>query len=169
MVSAARTTVLKTIESRLNITIGPHIVHESVNTPQSWKSVFNLDRGAILGLSHSFFNVLCFRPKTTHPKIKQLFFVGASTHPGTGVPIVLAGAKLVSEQVLKAWRLSVPWQARKGQAEAKEVGALDKVQCLPVFEWLHWVLVLLFAILFSVFGNMFNGWDWGKGTFSGDW
>ncbi|KAF2034447.1 phytoene dehydrogenase [Setomelanomma holmii] len=100
MVADARNTIIKTIESRLNISLGPHIVDEVVNTPPTWRTSFNLDRGAILGLSHSFFNVLSFRPKTKHASIEDLYFVGASAHPGTGVPIVLAGAKLVTDQVL---------------------------------------------------------------------
>jgi phytoene desaturase (3,4-didehydrolycopene-forming) len=102
MISSARETVLKAIEARLKISLRRHILHESVNTPPSWRSAFNPNRGAILGLSHSFFNVLSFRPKTKHPSIEGLYFVGASTHPGTGVSIVLAGAKIVSEQVLGA-------------------------------------------------------------------
>ncbi|KAH9868224.1 ATP-binding cassette transporter CGR1 [Plenodomus biglobosus] len=78
MVATARTTILQTIESRLNISLAPHILSEQINTPPSWKSAFNLDRGAILGLSHSFFNVLSFRPRTKHARVKGLYFVGAS-------------------------------------------------------------------------------------------
>jgi phytoene desaturase (3,4-didehydrolycopene-forming) len=61
---------------------------------------FNLDRGAILGLSHSFFNVLSFRPSIRHFGIQGLYFVGASTHPGAGVPVALSSAKIVAENVL---------------------------------------------------------------------
>lgn len=111
MVATARTTILNTIETRLHISLANHIIKEEINTPPSWKEAFNLDRGAILGLSHSFFNVLSFRPKTKHNSIDGMYFVGASTHPGTGVPIVLAGAKLVAEQVLEGLDMEarVPW------------------------------------------------------------
>src|SRR5262245_36135764 len=34
-----------------------------------------------------------------HAKYKNMFFVGASTHPGTGVPIVICGSKLTADQV----------------------------------------------------------------------
>ena len=100
MVARARDAVLETIRVRTGADIRPHIYSEMVNTPSSWKETFNLDKGAILGLSHSFFNVLSFRPKTKHASIKDLYFVGASTHPGTGVPIVLAGSKITSSQIL---------------------------------------------------------------------
>ncbi|KAI8834884.1 hypothetical protein BC829DRAFT_422122 [Chytridium lagenaria] len=72
---------------------------EIVNTPEDWKEKFSLWNGSALGLSHSVMQVVYMRPSTRHSEFGNLFFVGASTHPGTGVPIVLCGAKLVDEQI----------------------------------------------------------------------
>lgn len=81
LVNRAREAVSLTIEPRTGATgLRESILRESVETPTSWKAKCNLDRGAILGLSHSFFNVLRFRPKIKHPNIQGLYFVGASTH-----------------------------------------------------------------------------------------
>lgn len=170
MVETARRTILRTIENRLKISLGRHIVHESVNTPPSWRDAFNLDRGAILGLSHSFFNVLSFRPKTFHPDIDDLYFVGASTHPGTGVPIVLAGAKIVSEQVLHdAPGSKVPWVGN-GAAIAKTGDSpLDRVQWMPMLDWFHWAMLLLFAAVAWSYGAVAGVWDWRQAQFGGDW
>ncbi|KAJ5561376.1 phytoene dehydrogenase [Penicillium sp. DV-2018c] len=100
IISKAREAVFDTIESRTGVrNLREHLISEKIETPFSWKEKFNLDKGAILGLSHSFFNVLSFRPKSQHAKIRGLYFVGASTHPGTGVPICLAGSKIVSQQI----------------------------------------------------------------------
>ncbi|KAF2010739.1 phytoene dehydrogenase [Aaosphaeria arxii CBS 175.79] len=175
MVATARKTILATIESRLNISLAPHIVHQSINTPPTWRDRFNLDRGAILGLSHSFFNVLSFRPKTKHPNIKSLYFVGASTHPGTGVPIVLAGAKLVAEQVLSDRSLRTDWakeeQRRRKEPKSGEIAALDRVQFIPLLSWIHMGFVLLIGLLLSIFGPIAARVDWKQGTgrFMGDW
>jgi phytoene desaturase (3,4-didehydrolycopene-forming) len=149
MVATARSTVLKTMEARLNISLGPHIIEETINTPPTWKSIFNLDRGAILGLSHSFFNVLSFRPKTKHRSIEDLYFVGASTHPGTGVPIVLAGAKLVSEQILQDLHqeFRIPWgQAKSGNVRASS-SALDRTQRGPYMSWLLWIILSVSSVM----------------------
>ncbi|KZV73710.1 phytoene desaturase [Peniophora sp. CONT] len=103
VVDIARRKVLATIEGRVGMERGEFqkkIAHEIVNTPETWRDKFNLDKGAILGLSHSFFNVLSFRPRTKHPEIEGCYFVGASTHPGTGVPICLAGAKITASQIV---------------------------------------------------------------------
>ncbi|RAH48311.1 phytoene desaturase [Aspergillus brunneoviolaceus CBS 621.78] len=100
VVANTRELVLRTIESRTGIrNLSAHILHETYETPLTWRTKFNLDRGAILGLSHSFGNMLNFRPAMKHASIDGLYFVGASTHPGTGVPICLARAKLVAELV----------------------------------------------------------------------
>ncbi|KAF2274458.1 phytoene dehydrogenase [Westerdykella ornata] len=167
MVSAARDTVLKTLEARLGISLGPHIVSETINTPPSWRERFNLDRGAILGLSHSFFNVLSFRPKTQHPKIKNMYFVGASTHPGTGVPIVLAGAKLVSEQVLRHWNKNVPWEASEDVPD--NVSQLDKTQWIPWLEWWNWLTALFLIVLAWTLSVAFAEWAPSVVEWAGDW
>jgi phytoene desaturase (3,4-didehydrolycopene-forming) len=125
MVNTARETVIRTVEARTGASLRSHIIHEIVNSPTIWKEKFNLDKGAILGLSHSFFNVLSFRPKIKHPSIGQLYFVGASTQPGTGVPICLAGSKLTSEQVLGDYGMHKPWDM---EVEEKEVRAIDRVR-----------------------------------------
>ncbi|PLB51385.1 phytoene dehydrogenase [Aspergillus steynii IBT 23096] len=101
-VPAIRDFVLETLAARAGLEdLRSCILSEKFETPATWQSKFNLDQGAILGLSHSFLNVLSFRPKTKHPDIENLYFVGASTHPGTGVPICLAGGKLVAQQIME--------------------------------------------------------------------
>ncbi|GAQ44823.1 hypothetical protein AtubIFM55763_005501 [Aspergillus tubingensis] len=104
-----RDLVIKTIEERTGIqNLRSKLLHETYETPHTWKDKFNLDRGAILGLSHSFFNMLSFRPSLKHPRIDGLYFAGASTHPGTGVPVCLAGSKLVCEKILRDTRPQQP-------------------------------------------------------------
>lgn len=129
MVSKARNAVLETLHTRLGVDLRPHIINEQINTPGTWKDKFNLDKGAILGLSHSFFNVLSFRPRTRHEKYKDLYFVGASTHPGTGVPIVLAGSKITTDQILEDRGMMKPWSP--GVFKRRQVSPLDQEGARP--------------------------------------
>ncbi|GAA5993435.1 hypothetical protein JCM11641_007158 [Rhodosporidiobolus odoratus] len=109
VVKETRDKIISEVERRLNLSgLRDLIEHETVNTPITWGEKFNLHRGSILGLSHSFFNVLSFRPKTRHPSVKNAYFVGASAHPGTGVPIVLAGARMATTQILDDLSLPIP-------------------------------------------------------------
>ena len=78
-----------------------HIKFEEVNTPLTWKEQFNLEKGAAFGLSHNFMQVGYLRPQNRHAQFKNLYFSGASTHPGTGLPIVLLSARLTTERILE--------------------------------------------------------------------
>ncbi|EHK97462.1 putative Phytoene dehydrogenase [Glarea lozoyensis 74030] len=110
LITSVRKSIIRIIETRTSCaSIEPLITNEITNSPLSWESEFNLSKGSILGLSHSFFNVLAFRPQTRAKGLKNCYFVGASTHPGTGVPIVLAGAKITTAQVLDDLGMEKPW------------------------------------------------------------
>jgi phytoene desaturase (3,4-didehydrolycopene-forming) len=180
IVSTTRQKILSTIESRTGCApLSPLILHEELNTPNSWESTFNLDKGSILGLSHSFFNVLAFRPKTKHPEIEGVFFVGASTHPGTGVPIVLAGAKITIEQVLGDRGVEVPWRGKgavirdQGVVQAKGTGEIDRVRRRGGLLSDAGIWVLAVVVLVGTLGYLNSGlvvaWDpagtrgWGRG------
>ncbi|KAI0863568.1 phytoene dehydrogenase [Xylaria cubensis] len=135
LVSRARRAVLSTIRARTGCApLEQSISHEIVNDPFTWESKFNLDKGSILGLSHSFFNVLAFRPRTRANGFRNAYFVGASTHPGTGVPIVLAGSKITAEQILDDLRVAVPWRGLpslirdQGTPQTSATGKLDKIR-----------------------------------------
>lgn len=96
----------KTVLSRLGKEMGArglesHIKFEIVYQPKVWKERFNLEKGAAFGLSHNFWQVGYLRPQNRHRQYKNLYFTGASTHPGTGLPIVLLSARLTTERILK--------------------------------------------------------------------
>lgn len=76
-----------------------HVAVEQVVTPHDWRDQYNLKYGAAFGLSHGIGQVGWFRPSNKAPDIDNLYFVGASTVPGTGVPLVCLGAKLVVERI----------------------------------------------------------------------
>ncbi|PWY96190.1 phytoene desaturase [Aspergillus sclerotioniger CBS 115572] len=99
LMNQIRTKIHSRILSSTGINLTNHIIHEKIETPLTWQTKYNLDSGAILGLSHSFLNVLCFRPRIQHQHIQGLFFVGASTHPGSGVPVVLSGSGITCSLV----------------------------------------------------------------------
>jgi phytoene desaturase (3,4-didehydrolycopene-forming) len=162
LIASARSAVLSTICARTGgDPLNKFIVHEMVNDPFTWESKFNLDKGSILGLSHSFFNVLKFRPSTKARAFNNAYFVGASTHPGTGVPIVLAGAKLTTEQILKDCEMEPSWRAHpshtadQGVPQTRDTAYLDRIQ-KPGIVWipstlLTIILCLLFGIVWTSF------------------
>jgi phytoene desaturase len=79
-----------------------HIKFEICHTPVDWHNRYNLTKGSAHGLSHEIFQMGYLRPKNQHARYRNLYFVGASTHPGTGLPSVLVSAQHVSDRVLEA-------------------------------------------------------------------
>jgi phytoene desaturase len=86
-------------------------VVERIFTPDDWAASYNLMHGSAFGLAQNFFQIGPFRPANQDPRVKNLFFVGASTQPGTGLPTVLISARLASERVEQ-------WAKQAGLAQA---------------------------------------------------
>jgi phytoene desaturase len=70
-------------------------------TLPDWAEAYNLHRGAAFGLAHGLFQVGYFRPDNRSRLADNVYFVGASTRPGTGVPLVMIGARLVAERIAR--------------------------------------------------------------------
>jgi phytoene desaturase len=104
----ARATVLQGLADKLDIrNLADHLKFENVYTPLDWRDRYNLAKGAAFGLSHNFTQVGYLRPQNRHRRYGNLYFAGASTHPGTGLPIVLLSARLVAERILQEQPLPV--------------------------------------------------------------
>jgi phytoene desaturase len=73
------------------------IEFESIWTPGQWQSAFALKDGAAFGLMPRLLQSAYWRPSLRSRDVRGLYFVGASTHPGGGVPIVMTGARTVEE------------------------------------------------------------------------
>ena len=79
------------------------IASEFVYTPKDWEHLYNVKYGAAFGLAHGLSQISYFRPDNGPRGDEEpdgLYFVGASTRPGNGVPLVLTGAKITSERIL---------------------------------------------------------------------
>ena len=81
------------------------IEHEVIISPPEWEEKYGLRYGAAFGLSHGLDQLSLFRPGNKDDVIQGLYFVGASTRPGNGVPLCFIGAKLTAERVLKDLKL----------------------------------------------------------------
>jgi phytoene desaturase len=77
-----------------------HIKFEETYTPITWRERYNLMKGSTHGLSHRLTQMAYFRPSNRHPRYKNLYFVGASTHPGTGLPTAMVSGRLVSQRIM---------------------------------------------------------------------
>ncbi|MFO7964254.1 MAG: hypothetical protein R6U50_10070, partial [Desulfobacterales bacterium] len=64
-----------------------------------WKNMFNLYKGSGLGLAHDLNQVGGFRPNNRDEKFKNVYYVGSSTVPGTGLPMAVISSQLVTKRI----------------------------------------------------------------------
>ncbi len=96
----ARAAIFKRLASIGINTVREHIKFEVCYTPCSWRKRYNLFKGATHGLSHTLTQLAYMRPRNRHERYHNLYFTGANTHPGTGVPTVLVSARLATERIM---------------------------------------------------------------------
>ena len=101
-IAKIRTAVLKRLGALETLQgLESSIVDEVVDTPATYSDSYNLAAGTPFALSHGFSQLSLTRPSPRSKQHENLFFVGASTRPGNGVPLVLLGAKVVALQVVR--------------------------------------------------------------------
>lgn len=79
--------------------IKSHIVYKSYLTPEDFKNTYNTYYGSAFGISHNLNQSLIFRPQYSIPKIHNLYFTGASIHPGNGISMVLKSSKICADSI----------------------------------------------------------------------
>ena len=93
--------IIRDFSKRIGIDIQKKIVSKTIYTPEEWRDQFNLHKGSALGLAHDMNQIGGFRPKNFDEKYKNVFYAGASTVPGTGLPMVVISSKLAVERIEK--------------------------------------------------------------------
>lgn len=93
--------IINDFSKRINKDIKPEIISKTVYTPREWQEQFNLHRGSGLGLAHNLMQIGALRPRNYDEKFRNLFYVGASTIPGAGLPMTVISSKLAFERVEK--------------------------------------------------------------------
>lgn len=93
--------IISDLSSRINFDLHKNTLTKTIMNPIDWQNSFNLYRGSGLGLAHGLNQIGGFRPKNKDEEFSNLYYVGASTIPGTGLPMVVISSKLVTERILK--------------------------------------------------------------------
>jgi phytoene desaturase len=92
--------IIADLSKRTGFDIAANLITKTVYTPQEWGSMFNLYKGSGLGLAHGLNQIGALRPANHDELFANLYYVGASTIPGTGLPITVISSRLVTERIL---------------------------------------------------------------------
>lgn len=79
-----------------------HIVYEHVLTPPDIRDRYNSNRGSIYGVVSDRWKNLAFKAPKQSTRYPNLFFVGGSVNPGSGMPMVVLCGQNVARQIV-AW------------------------------------------------------------------
>lgn len=92
--------ILTTISKETGIPdLKERVVYKRLFSVDDFESRYNSFKGTGLGLAHTLKQTAVFRPKNVSKKVKNLYYVGANTHPGIGVPITLISAELLLQRL----------------------------------------------------------------------
>jgi phytoene desaturase len=102
IVSRAREDIINKVSKRLGYDIRDYIEAQRFLDPPLIEKLTMSYRGALYGSSSNSRFAAFRRHPNMRRKYENLWFVGGSVHPGGGIPLCLASAKIASEMILPA-------------------------------------------------------------------
>ena len=97
-----RDAIVHYLEQRHLPDLSRHIVTERVIDPRHFRDTLNSYLGSAFSVEPILTQSAWFRPHNRSEDIANLYFAGAGTHPGAGLPGVLSSGKIVAEMIGRA-------------------------------------------------------------------
>jgi phytoene desaturase len=95
-----RDRIVRYLEERYLPDLEANIVVEHRIDPRHFATTLNSHKGAAFAAKPTLLQSAWLRPHTKSGEFDGLYFVGASTHPGAGVPAVIASGKIAADLIL---------------------------------------------------------------------
>lgn len=93
--------IIQTLEKKGLSNLRQNIMYQKIITPGDLAAYSGAHRGAIYGMSSNTFTQAFSKIRNKSKDIKNLWFVGGSTHPGGGTPIVTKSGQLVAKEIMR--------------------------------------------------------------------
>jgi phytoene desaturase len=97
-----RAAIAKALEESVLPNLSEHLTVSFMTTPQEFQDNLLSYKGAAFALEPLMMQSAWFRPHNRSEDVQNLFMVGASTHPGAGIPGVLMSAKALDKLLPEA-------------------------------------------------------------------
>jgi phytoene desaturase len=106
IIQQVRRSIISKINKQLHTDIEKHIILEAISNPQIIEQTTGSAGGSLYGLSsNSMFSAFNRHPNFLR-KFKNLYFSGGSVHPGGGIPLCLASASIIDQEIKPAKSIS---------------------------------------------------------------
>lgn len=99
IIADTRQNVIKKVSRILKVDISDLIVCEEILDPRTIESKTSSAQGALYGNSSNNRYAAFLRHANFSSKIKNLYFVGGSVHPGGGIPLAISSAKIACKYI----------------------------------------------------------------------
>lgn len=94
--------LIKRLARKLNLpNLSKHIVTKVIATPNDWQHDYRVHLGSVFSLKHQFHQLLHKRPHNHYNDVDQLYLVGGSTHPGSGLSTIVQSAIIAADLIAK--------------------------------------------------------------------
>jgi phytoene desaturase len=101
IVPALKARVLSRLR-RHHVEIPPErLMMEIILTPEDWRRMFGLYHGSAFAAAHTLLQLGPFRDRNFDRDIQGLYYTGAGTTPGTGLPIVVLSGQMTAERICR--------------------------------------------------------------------
>lgn len=97
-----RDTIIGYLEKHYLPELGKHIISEHFIDPLHFEGTLNSYLGSAFSVEPTLRQSAYWRPHNQSEDIENLYFVGAGTHPGAGLPGVISSGKIVGNMIGKA-------------------------------------------------------------------
>jgi phytoene desaturase len=95
-----RRSVLDRLETHGIRRLREDLLFERVWTPLDWRDRLGLYDGSAFGATHTLFQMGPFRSPNCDRGLSGMYYVGAGTTPGTGLPMVALGGAMTAQRIL---------------------------------------------------------------------
>ncbi|MCC7522876.1 phytoene desaturase [Candidatus Uhrbacteria bacterium] len=93
--------ILQMLETTLRIpNLRERIEYKKFFSVKDFKQRYNSFGGSALGFAHTLTQTAIFRPNNVNPNVRNLYYAGAGTNPGIGMPICLISAELAYKRIV---------------------------------------------------------------------
>jgi phytoene desaturase len=99
-----RDAIIQFLEENYLPDLEENIVVEHHIDPLHFKETLNSYKGSAFSVEPILTQSAWFRPHNKSEDVEQLYFVGAGTHPGAGLPGVLSSAKIAENLICEQYQ-----------------------------------------------------------------
>jgi phytoene desaturase len=120
-----RDAIVHYLEERYLPNLSRHIVTERRVDPRYFRDTLNSHLGSAFSVEPTLTQSAWFRPHNVSAGIPNLYFAGAGTHPGAGLPGVISSGKIVADMIGQA---GPPATGGAGRASPRTVAGVAAIR-----------------------------------------